>query len=865
MAAAMTPGTRLGPYELGSLLGAGSMGEVYRALDSRLGRTVAVKILPPEAATPARLRQFEREARAASALNHPNILTIHDVGREGDVAYVAMEWVEGQTLRSLMGASHLSIRRVVELAAQVAEGLAKAHAAGIVHRDIKPENVMVSDDGFVKIVDFGLATPAAETPSRADGVLADVTRTATATAVTGTVGYMSPEQASGHPVDHRSDQFSLGVLLYEMATRTRPFERATTAQSLVATIEAEPPPVETVNREVPPPLATVIGRCLAKAPRDRYDSTRDLARDLQGIVESLASSTGAGRMRWPTWRWMALATGTAMLAAFAVTSTSRPAGPFADQAEPPLVAVRAIRPVSDGDAPVSFAAGITQELHSRLSQVSGLRLLSRSAVNRYANGDAARMAVELGVEGVVEGDLRVDASAVHLEARLIDLEGRRAVWTASYERDRDALLTVPGEVAEQLVKALSVAVTPEERARLRRRPTAVLDAYLLYLQWQRTREDWDDRDSQYASLEPLRRAIARDPAFVEARAAYAYELAGMGMIYEGGEQYLADAAAHADEALRLDSDSADAHDTLAVVHHARGHAGLARLPFQRGIAADPNDGSSLNNLSILEVGYGGFSTALDLARRAWALSGRRANDYYHVGAALSVLRDDDATARFLLDGERRFPASPRVQQLLALQEVLTGRPADAVARAKRSVEAVPDNPEGIMALSEIAYLVDSPELEALTAPLMKDSAGAASLWVGPSARTRYAYALSRRGDTRRAAALWADAEHAALRRIDAGDEMPIWRTELGAIAALRGRDAVALDWLGRAYDAGSREYGLLERDPAFATLRGHARFLSLLDSMRRDVAAQRQAAREKGLLDIDALLRIGQRGNDARP
>jgi serine/threonine protein kinase len=259
------------------------MGEVYRAQDSRLGRTVAVKILPPEAATPARLRQFEREARAASALNHPNILTIHDVGREGDIAYVAMEWIQGRSLREVLNGPRLPVRRIVELAVQIADGLAKAHAAGIVHRDIKPENVMISDDGFAKVVDFGLATLSAEASDEPNAPVADRTRTVTGLA--GTVGYMSPEQASGHPVDHRSDQFALGVMLYEMATRIRPIERATTAQSLVATIEAEPPPVEVVNRDVPPALATIIGRCLAKAPRHRYESTRDLARDLRGAVD----------------------------------------------------------------------------------------------------------------------------------------------------------------------------------------------------------------------------------------------------------------------------------------------------------------------------------------------------------------------------------------------------------------------------------------------------------------------------------------------------------------------------------------------------------------------------------------------------
>jgi len=827
---------------------------VYRARDTRLHRDVAVKILPPGVATEDRLRRFEREAQAASALNHPNILTIHDVGRDGEIAYVAMEWIEGRTLRTVLGGPRLAVRRIVELAAQIADGLAKAHAAGIVHRDIKPENVMVSDDGFVKIVDFGLATLAADplrrSPSPAGGV------TGTVTAVSGTVGYMSPEQASGRRVDHRSDQFALGVMLYELATRKRPFERATVAQSLVATIEAEPDAAETLNPEVSPHLAAVIRRCLEKAPADRYDSTRDLARDLRRILDPTPAAGVTGfRWRRPGWRAVAVvAIGLGVLASSAA-SRWRSTAPAAAADEPPLVAVRAFRMLSADDAHASFATGVTQEIHAKLSQLSGLRLLSRSAASRYADGDVGRMATDLGVDAVVEGSVWIDGQAVRIDAQLTDVETRLTLWSASYQRDRSAVLTVPGDVALQAVQALRVAVTPEERQRLGRRPTAMLDAYLLYLEWPRSRDDWNDRTSHNASLDPLRRGIALDPAFVSAQAELAYELAGLGLIYDGGETYLTEAVANAEAALRLDPASSDAHNTLAVVHLARGHAGLARLSFQRGIAADPNDGSNMNNLSILEVGFGRFLTGLELARRAFALSGRRGNDYYHVAAPLACLRDDDATLRWLLDGERRYPTSPRLQQMLALQEVLTGRPADALARAKRSIETgPPDNPEAVMALSEIA---ESPDLETVTEPLMRESAGTASLWVGETARVRYAYALSRRGDTRRAGALLDQAEQAAIRRIDAGDETPIWRTELGATAALRGRTSMALDWLGRAYDAGSREYGLLERDPAFTALRGHPRFLALVDAMRRDVAAQRQAAREKGLLDIDSLLPVG--------
>ena len=273
----LAPGSRLGPYVLQSLLGSGGMGEVYRAEDSRLHRTVAIKVLSPDVATPDRVARFEKEARAASALNHPNILTIHDVGREGDVAYIAMEWVDGLTLREILGQAPVALRRAIQLAHQVAEGLAKAHAAGIVHRDLKPENVMVTGDGFAKIVDFGIAKLNVGTPgsTRAAGTDSTVTGAGATTfgSVLGTVGYMSPEQARGRPVDFRSDQFALGLLIYELVTRTRPFERATTAQSLAATIDDDPAPIETLHPDIPPHLAAVVARCLAKDPAERYEST----------------------------------------------------------------------------------------------------------------------------------------------------------------------------------------------------------------------------------------------------------------------------------------------------------------------------------------------------------------------------------------------------------------------------------------------------------------------------------------------------------------------------------------------------------------------------------------------------------------
>jgi serine/threonine protein kinase/Tol biopolymer transport system component len=296
----LSSGTRLGPYEVLSPLGAGGMGEVYRARDTRLDREVAIKVLPAELASdPERLKRFEKEARSASSLNHPNIVTIYDIGSEGGVSWIAMEKVEGTTLRELLVGGPLPIKRLFQIGPQIAEGLARAHEAGIVHRDLKPENVMVTKDGLVKILDFGLAKLGSRMSGSGEGSQLPTMTETTPGVVVGTVGYMSPEQASGVALDFRSDQFSLGSILYEMATGRRAFQKKTAIDTLAAILNEEPEGIGAINPQVPAPLRWIVERCLAKDPESRYASTKDLSRELAGVRDHFSEAGVSGAFPAP--------------------------------------------------------------------------------------------------------------------------------------------------------------------------------------------------------------------------------------------------------------------------------------------------------------------------------------------------------------------------------------------------------------------------------------------------------------------------------------------------------------------------------------------------------------------------------------
>jgi eukaryotic-like serine/threonine-protein kinase len=430
----LSAGTRLGPYEISDFIGAGGMGEVYRAHDTHLNRIVALKLLPPDVATDdERRRRFELEARIASALNHPAIVTIYDAGQIGPQPYISMELVAGDTLREILEAGAIPLRRALRIASQLADGLAKAHEAGLVHRDLKPENIKVSGDGFAKILDFGLAKRIAEV----DPELLDLTRPALRTSpgmVIGTAGYMSPEQASGGSTAFPSDQFSFGAILYEMLTGRRAFDRPTFAETLSAVIREDLVPIAQLNPGIPAPVRWIVDRCLAKDPNERYALTRDMARDLASVREHLLE----------------------LLASRRSGTTRRTAGV-------PCVAVLPVSNLSNSDREDSLADAMTEALVTELTQRRGIRVISSASSTLYKGrrNAVSDIADELDVEWVVLASIAKAGRAIRITAQLVDAASDENRWAHSYTHGSRNVLDKQTEIAAAIACEVAGVLAPE--------------------------------------------------------------------------------------------------------------------------------------------------------------------------------------------------------------------------------------------------------------------------------------------------------------------------------------------------------------------------------------------------------------------
>jgi len=547
------------------------MGEVYRARDTRLGREVAVKVLPGAfSADPDRLRRFEQEARAASALNHPNILAIYDVGTHGGEPYVVSELLEGETLRERLGGSALSARKAVDYGIQTAEGLAAAHEKGIVHRDLKPENLFVTKDGRVKILDFGLAKlTRPEVPSGPQTEVPTATAGTEPGLVMGTVGYMSPEQVRGQAVDHRSDIFAFGAILYEMLTGKRAFHGVSAADTMSAILREEPEFAST-HSDDSPALENIVRRCLEKSPGERFQSARDLAFALRETSSASAAPRSVAlpvsRSRPILW-FAAIGVAVSLAVLLALNAGGLRERLFGGGQPAPIrsLAVLPLENLSRDSGEDYFADGMTEALITELAQIRALKVISRTSVMGYKGGkkplpDIAR---ELGVNGIVEGSVLRAGNRVRITAQLIHAPTDRHLWARSYERDLRDVLTLQREVAQGIAREIEAELTPGEKRQLASSRPIDPRAHEEYL---RGRYLWNTRTEEglKKSIEHFRRAIELEPAWGLAHAglADAYQVMGSNGILPGREAY-PKARAGALKALELDPNLAEAHAALS--------------------------------------------------------------------------------------------------------------------------------------------------------------------------------------------------------------------------------------------------------------------------------------------------------------
>jgi serine/threonine-protein kinase len=561
----LASGTRLGPYEILAPIGAGGMGEVYRAHDARLNRDVAIKVIPDQfAKDPAALARFKREAQAVAALSHPNILVLFDIGSQDGVTWVVTELLEGETLRERLDRGSLPWRKTVEIGIAIAQGLAAAHAKGIVHRDIKPANIFITSDERVKILDFGLASAR---PS-----LSHDEKTATHVELglettSGTLPYMSPEQIRGEATDIHTDLYSLGVVLYEAAAGRRPFVASSAVDMMAAILREEPPPLASHGKQVPAELQRLIEQCLAKNPLNRLHSAHDLAFALGNVT---TASQPAVEVVPPAPTHRSPRTRVVIVSAILVFTLAASAFVWFHWARSRAIDSLAVLPFTEAHSTPDteyLTDGITESLIGNLSQLPNLKVMSRSAVLRYKGKetDPHKAGRELGVRAVLTGHLEQRAGNLSITTELVNVDDDSVLWGERYERKLMDALAVQNDIAHQIVEKLRLRLNAQQITRMKMYQTASPEAYQLYLKGRYYAAKFDPVNLN-KGRDYLRQAIETDPGFALAYDGLSYYYALLLDWFEPATDAGPKCLAAAQKALEIDPDLVEAHVEMGAAH-----------------------------------------------------------------------------------------------------------------------------------------------------------------------------------------------------------------------------------------------------------------------------------------------------------
>jgi serine/threonine-protein kinase len=668
------PGTHVGTYRLDGLIGEGGMGKVYRAVDTKFNRSVAIKFIAGDFDNAGARERFEREAQAVSSLNHPHILTVHDVGSFEGRPYLVSELIEGGTLRH-WAASGRSWRQVVELMVGAADGLAAAHSAGIMHRDVKPENVLVTGHGYAKLTDFGLAKPLAAadqvaTRSRAAGD----TRVGT---LVGTLAYMSPEQIAGKPIDARSDIFSFGVVLYELLSGRQPFAGKTELEILQRIQHQE---VEPLPADIPPTLRMVVEKALEKNPGERYQTMQEMVLDLRRLVRQTGEVPPPPAKVSYSLYAVAAAIAAAGVAAWLYSRT--PAADTGGAERIRSIAVLPFQNLSRDPEQEFFSDGTTETLIASLAQISSLDVISRTSVMRFKGTTRPMPEIgrELGADAIVEGSVQRVGGRVRITAQLVRAASDTHLWAREFDREVTDLLSMQSEVARAIAQEIQVQLTPQDATRLSRTPAVAPDALEAFLLGNHQR--WKGNVAAFQKAIPyFERAIALQPDYAEAHARLSGTLTEL---FTAGAPVPAGLArSEALKAVELDPASAPAYAALGSAEFDQWNWEAADRAQRRALDLNPNDVEACGCYGLNLAAWGRLPEGLELTGRAVRVNPLSAFAHFNHGVALRTARRPADSIREFRRALELEPEYTLARRLLVLTLLSVGELEEAAAIAER--------------------------------------------------------------------------------------------------------------------------------------------------------------------------------------